>query len=382
VSPHDGLGSNLVVQVKQDRVMRVVPYERPELNECWLSDKDRFAYEGLNSADRLTRPMLRQGGEWREVDWEKALAFAAEGLRKATSVHGAAAVGALVSPHATLEEMHLAQKLVRGLGAENVDFRLRQSDFAADGRLQGAPWLGMKVAELGTLDRVLVVGAFLRKDQPLIAHRLGSIKLGQQVSVIHVAGTIPIARASSSCGRPSCRRCQVASRREEKGAAVPPALGPVAVGDARRDRQAPPRARTGIFLGNSAQQHPRASQLHVLRRPAGAGARFGFRRAANSVGGHLRCVPARADERRRDARVAGRPIYRRRRAELDTANSGPTGAMDAAEFVSRSPPTRAVRRPCRLPLPVTPFRTWAASSAPAATTGFNPVEPLGDARLA
>jgi len=135
VSPHDGLGSNLIVQVYQDRVMRVVPLENDEVNECWLSDKDRFSYEGLNSEDRLTRPMLKRGGEWREVDWAKALEFVAAELGEVKAAHGAAAIGALVSPHATLEEMFIAQKLVRALGSEHVDFRLRQSDFAIDGKL-------------------------------------------------------------------------------------------------------------------------------------------------------------------------------------------------------------------------------------------------------
>ena len=163
VSPHDGLGSNLVVQVYQDRVMRVLPLENESLNECWLSDKDRFSYEGLRAADRLTTPLLKQGGEWRKVDWEKALGFVAEGLQRIKGAHGAAAIGALVSPHATLEEMHLAQKLVRGLGSGHVDFRLRQSDFATDGKLKGVPWLGMTVAEIDRLDRVLVVGSFLAR---------------------------------------------------------------------------------------------------------------------------------------------------------------------------------------------------------------------------
>src|SRR5512139_1116781 len=157
VSPHDGLGSNLVVQVKQGKVMRVLPLENEAVNECWLSDKDRFSYEGLDAADRLTRPMVRKGGKLEETDWETALERAAAGLQDA---------GVLASPHATLEELHLAGKL----GA--ADFRLRHSDFSADGKRAGIPWLGMPVAEIGSLDRVLVIGSFLRKDHPLIAQRL------------------------------------------------------------------------------------------------------------------------------------------------------------------------------------------------------------------
>src|SRR5215510_13914532 len=231
VSPHDGLGTNLVVQSKNDRVMRVVPFENDAINECWLSDKDRFSYEGLNSEDRLTRPMLKRGSEWREVDWQKALEFVAAELGEVKAAHGATAIGALVSPHATLEEMFLAQKLVRAFGSEHVDFRLRQSDFASDGKLKGAPWLGLKFAELGQLDRVLVVGSFLRKDHPLIANRIRqAAKRGQQVNVIHVAGDdLAIALANRAVVRPSELPAMLAqvvrAAAEEKGAAIPAGLG-------------------------------------------------------------------------------------------------------------------------------------------------------------
>jgi NADH-quinone oxidoreductase subunit G len=169
VSPHDGLGSNLVVQVKQDRVMRVLPRENEAINECWLSDRDRFSYEGLNSTERLTRPMLKQGGEWREVDWQVALEYVANGLRDIGAQYGAEAIGALATPHQTLEELYLLQKLTRSLGSDNVDFRLRQSDFSADGKQAGAPYLAMPIAELNGLKSVLVIGSTLRKDHPLLA---------------------------------------------------------------------------------------------------------------------------------------------------------------------------------------------------------------------
>ena len=188
VSPHDGLGSNLIVQVKSDRVVRVLPLENESINECWLSDKERFSYEALNSADRLTKPMVKQGGAWKEVEWSVALDYASHALRDVAKNHGPAALGALVSPHATLEEMTLAGQLMRGLGSDNIDFRLRQSDFNLDGQRNGSPWLGMQITEISQLDRVLVVGSFLRKDHPLIAQRLRqSAKRGAQVSVLHAA---------------------------------------------------------------------------------------------------------------------------------------------------------------------------------------------------
>src|SRR4051812_32517069 len=167
ISPHDSLGSNLVVQVKQNRVMRVLPLENENINECWLSDRDRFSYEGLNSPERLRRPMVKNNGEWHEVDWEEALEYVAHGLRNIKHEHGADAIAALGTPYSTLEELSLLQKVARGLGSDNVDFRLRQSDFALDGQV--TPWLGMSITEFGLLKRAFVIGSFLRKDHPLLA---------------------------------------------------------------------------------------------------------------------------------------------------------------------------------------------------------------------
>nr|HPR05218.1 NADH-quinone oxidoreductase subunit NuoG [Denitromonas sp.] len=140
VSPHDSLGSNLIVQVKHDVVKRVLPLENEAINECWLSDRDRFSYEGLNCASRLTKPMIRQGDSWQETDWQTALEFAATRLKAVVAAAGGEEFGALLAPNATVEELYLAQKLVRGLGSDNVDFRLRQADFSADAVSQGAPW--------------------------------------------------------------------------------------------------------------------------------------------------------------------------------------------------------------------------------------------------
>ncbi|MBI3093386.1 MAG: NADH-quinone oxidoreductase subunit G, partial [Rhodocyclales bacterium] len=306
VSPHDGLGSNLILQTKHDRVMRVLPLENEAINECWLTDKERFSYQGLNSPERLTRPMVKQGGEWKEVDWNVALDYAAHALRDVAKTHGGAAIGGLLSPHATLEEMYLAQKLLRGLGSENIDSRLRHSDFSADGKRAGTPWLGMKIADIGRLDRVLVVGSFLRKDHPLLAQRLRqSAKKGTEVSILHSADDdLLIKLAARAIAAPSQLPvvlaqivkavCQI------KGVAADAALSGVTVSaEAQAIAQSlASGSNTGVLLGNFAQQHPQAATLHALGRQLAAalGGSFGFLgEAANSVGGYVaKAVPTGA----------------------------------------------------------------------------------------
>jgi len=169
VSPHDSVGANVVVQVKNNQVLRVVPYENEDVNECWIADRDRFSYEALNSDARLTAPMIKQGGQWQTVDWPTALNYVVDGVKRVKGEFGVAGIGALGHAGSTVEELHLLAKLVRALGSESVDHRTRHADFTHTG---GVRWLGTSIASLTTLDRALVVGSFLRKDHPLFAQRL------------------------------------------------------------------------------------------------------------------------------------------------------------------------------------------------------------------
>jgi NADH-quinone oxidoreductase subunit G len=298
VSPHDGLGSNLIVQTKHDRVLRVLPLENEAINECWLSDKERFSYEALDCADRLTKPMVKQGGVWKEVEWNVALDYASHALRDVAKNQGADQIGALVSPHATLEEMFLAQKLLRGLGSDNIDFRLRQSDFSLDGQRNGIPFLGMKIAEIGQLDRVLVVGSFLRKDHPLIAQRLRqAAKKGAQVSVLHSTDDdLLIKLAAKAIATPAQLPDLLAevvkAVAQLKNATLGAEFEKVGSGDAAQAIAASlvSGSNAGILLGNFAQQHPQAATLQRLAQQLATllGAKFGFLgEAANSVGGYV-----------------------------------------------------------------------------------------------
>ncbi len=301
VSPHDGLGSNLALHVKDNKVCRVVPVENEAVNECWISDKDRFSYEGLNSPERLKKPMIKQDGKWLEVEWAAALEYVANGLRQISTSAGAEHIAALATPHSTLEELYLLQKLMRGIGSDNVDFRLRQSDFNL--ATQGTPWLGMPVAELNSRDRFLIVGSFLRKDQPLLAQRIRqAVKTGAQANVVHAADDdllMPVVnRAIVAPSKMVDMLAQILKALiVRKEAAVPADLVWIEVGDVATAiaKSLASGERGAVLLGNFAQQHPEASQLASLAAQIAelSGARFGFLgEAANSVGGYMaRAVP-------------------------------------------------------------------------------------------
>jgi NADH-quinone oxidoreductase subunit G len=302
VSPHDGLGSNLAVHVKDNKVLRVVPIENEDINECWLSDKDRFSYEGLNVPERLTKPMIKQDGKWIEVEWQVALEYVANGLRQISSTAGADQIAALATPHSTLEELYLLQKLMRELGSGNVDFRLSHSDFTADGHRSGAPWLGMSVADINTRDRFLVVGSFLRKDHPLLASRVRqAVKHGAQANIVHASDDdllMPV--KNKSIVAPN----ELANSLAQILKALAAEKSVTLTGDMRKVTDAvQPTAqalaiahslasgeRAAILLGNFAQQHPQAAQIAVLAGQISAlcAAKFGYLgEAANSVGGYL-----------------------------------------------------------------------------------------------
>src|SRR5687767_9345960 len=295
ISPHDSLGSNLIVQVKNNQVMRVLPLENEEINECWLSDRDRFSYEGLNAPDRLLRPMLKQGGQWNEVDWTVALEYVASSLAGVKAELGAAAIGVLASPGSTLEELHLLTNLTRGLGSDNIDFRLRQSDFSDDGSGDGVPWLGMKIADVNALNSVLVVGSFLRKDQPLLSARLrAATKLGCKVNVLHaVDADLLMPVANKLIVRPS-EWTQALSEiavaiANERGDRAP--VDGIAASDNAKAIAASliSGERKAILLGNAALQHPQASQLRSWAQwiAKATGATVGVLvEGANTVGGY------------------------------------------------------------------------------------------------
>jgi NADH-quinone oxidoreductase subunit G len=358
------------VQVKGQEVVRVLPLENEAVNECWLSDRDRFSYEGLNSDDRLTMPMVNDGGTWREVDWPTALGRVVDGLKGVVAQHGGAALGTLVSPQATVEEMALAARLTRGLGSDNVDYRLRQVDVRGEG--EGVRWLGMPVADIHAHDRILVVGSFLRNDQPLFAHRIRQTakKRARVLKLSSVDDDWLMPVAAKAIVPPSLLPATLAeivvAAAAATGKAVPPALASMAhaPGEAARaiGEDLAGGTKPAILLGSLAEQHPDAAQLHALAQALAelTGATLGFlREGANAVGGDLAGARPQAGGLPAHAMLAEpRRAYLVVHAEAEFDFASPVAARAAferAEFVVVLSPWRTGAAYADVVLPIAPF---------------------------
>ncbi|BDT71681.1 NADH-quinone oxidoreductase chain 3 [Comamonadaceae bacterium OS-4] len=394
VSPHDSTGANLVVQVKNNQVMRVVPLENEAVNECWIADRDRFSYEALNGPDRLTSPMIKQGGEWKTVDWQTALEYVANGLKQIKSNHGANRIGALVSPHSTLEEMALTKSLMNGLGSESVDFRLRHSDFSSTPKI---PYLGTTIASLSTLQRVLVVGSNLRKDHPLFAQRIRqATKAGAQVHAIVDSQTdwaLPLSTSQvveSAVWVQALADVAVALA-EMKGVAAP-ADGSSTEAAKSVAKSLSTGERKAILLGNAAAHHAKASSLVAIASwiAAQTGASIGYlTEAANTVGGHAVGALPTGDGFHAGQMLTGAlkaAILVNVEPEFDTAVGAASkqGLMGAEMVVTLSP------FKCNLSfsdvlLPIAPFTETSGSfvNAEGRVQSFHAVvKPLGETRPA
>ncbi|WP_334007066.1 NADH-quinone oxidoreductase subunit NuoG [Burkholderia cepacia] len=396
VSPHDSVGANLVVQVKNNRVMRVLPFENEAINECWISDKDRFSYEGLNSEERLTKPMLKQGGQWIETDWQTALEYVAKGLKGIAADHGANALAMLASAHSTAEELFLVKQLANELKTPNVDFRLRQQDFSAP--VQGAPWLGMPIADLSNVDAAFVVGSFLRRDHPLFAARLRqAAKNGAKVHFLHATGDDAlIPTAQRIVAAPSAWLDQLAgiaaAVAQLRGVALPDALAGVTASPAAQAvaQSLANGERRAVLLGNVAVRHPEFAKLHAVAKwiADNTGATFGFlTEAANTVGAHVvGALPGEGGLNAREAFAQPRKGYvlLNVEPEFDTADPAQAlAALNQAEMVVVMSPFKHGLDYADVLLPVAPFTETAGTyvNAEGTVQSFNGVvRPLGDTR--
>jgi len=368
VSPHDCAGTNLYGHVLRGRLMRVVPRPNEAINETWIADRDRYSCEGLYAADRAQKPMVREGGAWREVDWETALEAAANGLRQVVREHGAAQLGVLVSPAASTEEAYLAARLARGLGSENVDHRLRRQDFRDPAGDPVAPLLGCSIADLEQASAVLLVGSDVRREVPIVAHRIrkAAVRRGAMVASISaksldVLFPLEANLASNGLGMAQHLAAVIVAASRASGRAAPANVATALDGIApavEHERIANMLAageRRVILLGGLAERHAAYAEIRALAAALAdlTGARLGYLpEGANSVGASLAgAVPQRG--------VAGRPVARPGLAAVEMLNVRLrgyllVGGLEGADFAQPSA-VEAAMRGAQCVVAITPY---------------------------
>jgi NADH-quinone oxidoreductase subunit G len=299
ISPHDGVGTQLYGHVLRGRLMRVVPRPCEEINETWIADRDRFSYEGVYGEDRLLAPQMRQAaGGWREVEWDVALDAAAQGLKAVASEPGG--VGLLAHPSSTLEELYLLSRVADGLGSANIDHRLRQRDFRDQAADELAPGLGLAIADIDKLDALLVIGSNLRRELPILAHRVRKASLrGAHISFINpVRFEYFFQVAHAVLSPPASQVADLAAvlLAALEGASPAPELGALLAGVAPQDEHRSIAAalksgeRCAIWLGALAARGSRYSELRALARAlaAATGASLGeLAEGGNAAGAYL-----------------------------------------------------------------------------------------------
>jgi NADH-quinone oxidoreductase subunit G len=297
VSPHDGVGTNLFGHVLRGKIMRVIPRENEAINETWIADRDRFSYEGVYSPDRIQKPMIRKGSEWAVTDWETALTKVIEGLKPR-----AADLGVLASSTSTLEELYLLGRLARGLGSANIDHRLRQRDFRDQDADPVYPNLGMRVVDVDSLNSLLVIGANLRREVPILAHRVrkAALKGAKVISMTPVATDYLFPVAVKMVSSPAQQVDELAAilsvAAQGAGKSVPEHLAAVVqqakVNDTHRAAAEALVAgeKRAIWLGSLALRHPAYADIRALAAAIAdvTGASFGvLAEGGNAAGAFL-----------------------------------------------------------------------------------------------
>ncbi|TCK18662.1 NADH dehydrogenase subunit G [Thiogranum longum] len=302
IAAHDCVGSNIYLHTRRGKLMRVVPRENEAINEVWATDRDRFAYQGINSEDRLGSPMVKRADGWQEVEWEEALHIAAQAITERVKEQGADQLGMLASPGATLEELALFNQLAEGLGVSSIDHRLRQTDFTGQAQQPVFPFLGQTIEELEQANAILVVGGNLRKDQPIIGHRIRkAAKAGASVMMINpVDYPVTYKLAHRSIVTPShlvqSLSGVAAALLQSRKARAPEALQTIIEQTLPNDTEQAMAATLAdadnatVLLGLDAAMHPAFSTLRAIAVLIGelSGAKIGFvSDGANSAGACL-----------------------------------------------------------------------------------------------
>ncbi|QMT40058.1 NADH-quinone oxidoreductase subunit NuoG [Neisseria shayeganii] len=355
ISAHDALGSNLIVQTKDHTVRRVLPLENEAVNECWISDRDRFAYEGLYHESRLKTPKIKNGGQWHEVDWQTALEYVRKTLDCIQKEDGQDAVGIWANPMNTVEELYLAKKLSDGLNIKHFDTRLMQQDSRLAGSLKGAQWLGQNIESLGNADAVLVVGANLRKEQPLLTARL------RRAAKSYMALSI-IASSKEELHMPLLAQEAVhpnewAGRLKNMAQDLENAVS----GSLKNAEKA------AIVLGAEVQNHPDYSAVYAAAQELAdaTGAVLGvLPQAANSVGADVLGVNRGNSIQEMLAQPKKAVLLLNVEPEIDVANGGKAvAALKQAQSVMAFTPfeSETLREVCDVMLPIAPFTETSGS---------------------
>lgn len=377
VSPHDCVGANLYAMTRRADIIRVVPRENEPVNEVWIADRERFSYEGIASDERASKPMVKVDGEWQETDWQTALDKAVAGLMRVSAAGQVEDIGALVSPSCTVEEQFLLSEFMRGFGCNNIDHRLEQQDFLDQTELPRAPNLNISIADIEQLDHAVLVGSNIRKEQPLLGHRLFKMtKSGGVVSSInpqHYSFAFPLVHdLAAVAGAIDLELAAVAKVLDCLPSGI---TGDVTISERHQALAAKLRegGKTHLFIGTLALNHPNASVIRALCKAIAekVDATFGeLTLGGNAAGAWLTgCVPHRAAGGSVLSQVglnAKEMLASPRKAyimmgvepELDAADSAAAlSAMQGAEFiVSISPFTSATMKLyCDVILPMATF---------------------------
>ena len=355
ISPHDALGSNLIVQTKDHTVRRVLPLENEGINECWISDRDRFAYEGLYHDGRLKNPKIKHGGEWRDVDWPTALEYVRHTLECIGKEDGQDQIGMWANPMNTVEELYLAKKLADGLGIKHVATRLQQQDKRLSDGLKGAQWLGQSIEDFGNNDAILVIGANLRKEQPLLTARLrGAAKGGAALSVLGSSKeALHMPLFAQEVLHPNDWAGFLAGLAQDAQSAIANTL-----------QQADKAA---VVLGAEAQNHPDYTAIYTAAQAlaAATGATLGILpQAANSVGADVLALDSGASIQEMQAAPKKAVLLLNVEPEIDVADGGQAvAALKQAQSVMAFTPfvSDTLLEVCDVLLPIAPFTETSGS---------------------
>lgn len=355
ISAHDALGSNLIVQTKDHTVRRVLPLENEAVNECWISDRDRFAYEGLYHESRLKTPKIKHGGQWHEVDWQTALEYVRKTLDCIQKEDGRDAVGIWANPMNTVEELYLAKKLSDGLNIGHFSTRLMQQDNRLSGSLNGGQWLGQSIESLGNADAVLVVGANLRKEQPLLTARLR--RAAKSYMALSIMASSKEELHMPLLAQEAVHPNEWAGRLKNMAQDLENAVS----GSLKNAEKA------AIVLGAEVQNHPDYAAIYAAAQELAdaTGAVLGILpQAANSVGADVLGVNSGNSIQEMLAQPKKAVLLLNVEPEIDVANGGKAvAALKQAQSVMAFTPfeSETLREVCDVMLPIAPFTETSGS---------------------